>query len=525
MSLRQAIAGFHHGLLRVRAGAHLRRQIGNVAKETPLQEARDLARLRGHSAPLTEASPVHATRLLSFPRSLRDLVQGVLAMTPALLGRNRVATIAGRFTVVRPGRTLAPLMGFIAAMLRESQTPEFRTQAACVAVRDEAHKFSKSAMEIVKPHFDLSSFNKISDLDFGRPLGKGCNAAVYEARLKEASEAARYDLAVKVLFNYSVHSDADNVERLFESELLPSQLNHLNIIDVFKACVDEMPALPQCEKLFPSALPRQLHQQGLGRTQTMFVLMNKYSCTLRDMIECGGCSFKEGLAIFAQLLEGVAKLVKENVVHRDIKSDNILLRKSEDGQMLRAVISDFGCSLRSLRLHYTTSRISRGGNRALMPPEVINAQPGLLSIIDYSRADLWSIGTIAYEIFAGYNPFFEGEVKLNSASYDEAALPDLDDEPLNNLIQAILRRDPYKRPSPAVAATACQMLLWDFPLDEMGVEGPRVETVRVWIMQLCVQLICGCRGNALKRALLATFLKRCNVTEIVQAGQVLIGQR
>lgn len=134
-----------------------------------------------------------------------------------------------------------------------------------------------------------------------------------------------------------------------------------------------------------------------------------------------------------------------------------------DGKVARAVISDFGCSLDFLRMNYTSSHISKGGNTALMPPEVrikdlmsysiimisalfqvINAEPGLFSVIDYSRADLWSVGTMAYEIFTGYNPFFEGVFKLSSRNYEEERLPEVipGHDYLNNLVCGILRRDP-----------------------------------------------------------------------------------
>ena len=56
----------------------------------------------------------------------------------------------------------------------------------------------------------------------------------------------------------------------------------------------------------------------------------RYSCTLRhQLLKLGKCAYREGLALFAQLLEGVVKLGKEQVAHRDIKSDNILLATSE----------------------------------------------------------------------------------------------------------------------------------------------------------------------------------------------------
>ena len=75
----------------------------------------------------------------------------------------------------------------------------------------------------------------------------------------------------------------------------------------------------------------------------------------------------------------------------------------------------------------------------------------------------------------------------------------------------------FQRPSPSLAATACHLLLWDFPLDKV----PTLETVRLWIMCLCVKLICGSRQNKMHRALLSTFLKRCQLSEIMEGWKLL----
>ena len=49
-----------------------------------------------------------------------------------------------------------------------------------------------------------------------------------------------------------------------------------------------------------------------------------------------------------------------------------------------------------------------------MAPEVANATPGLFSFIDYSKADVWAAGTLAYEMFGLENPFYNG---LDSRTY------------------------------------------------------------------------------------------------------------
>lgn len=74
-----------------------------------------------------------------------------------------------------------------------------------------------------------------------------------------------------------------------------------------------------------------------------------------------------------------------------------------------------------------------------MAPEVITAEPGSFTSINYTKADLWTVGTIAYEIFGMQNPFHgeQGEkAALNNYNYIENELPALPDSlpPIINII-------------------------------------------------------------------------------------------
>lgn len=140
---------------------------------------------------------------------------------------------------------------------------------------------------------------------------------------------------------------------------------------------------------------------------------------------------------------------------RDLKGDNILLDLSEETDNCPSlVITDFGCCLadksHGLYLPYNTHDIDKGGNAALMAPEVITAEPGPFTSINYTKADLWTVGTIAYEIFGMKNPF-HGDTKdtkpLKNHTYTENDLPSLpSDVPavVSALIRNILSRSLYK---------------------------------------------------------------------------------
>lgn len=80
--------------------------------------------------------------------------------------------------------------------------------------------------------------------------------------------------------------------------------------------------------------------------------------------------------------------------------------------------------------------------------QVITASPGPGTVINYSKADAWAVGAIAYEILGLANPFYgHGDSTLESRSYREDQLPSLPDRvPLEvkQVVKLLLQRDPNK---------------------------------------------------------------------------------
>lgn len=92
----------------------------------------------------------------------------------------------------------------------------------------------------------------------------------------------------------------------------------------------------------------------------------------------------------------------------------------------------------------------------LLSEQVSTARPGPRVVIDYSKADAWAVGALAYEIFGLSNPFYgQGGAHLESRSYQEAQLPALPESvPLHvrQLVRSLLQRQASKvRPSPGFA--------------------------------------------------------------------------
>uniref|UniRef100_A0A3P8SXR5 Serine/threonine-protein kinase 17A n=1 Tax=Amphiprion percula TaxID=161767 RepID=A0A3P8SXR5_AMPPE len=144
--------------------------------------------------------------------------------------------------------------------------------------------------------------------------------------------------------------------------------------------------------------------------------------------------------LMRQILEGVTFLHQNNVVHLDLKPQNILLTSSCPLGDIKIV--DFGLS-RMISSHQELREIM--GTPEYVAPEILNYEP--IS----TATDMWSIGVLAYVMLTGISPFLgedKQETFLNisqlNVSYTEDELQQLDQAALS-FIQTLLRKQPQDR--------------------------------------------------------------------------------
>lgn len=422
---------------------------------------------------------------------------------------------------------------------------------------------------------------KLEDYIIGKQIGKGSNAAVYEAAApfavpKESDKCSLvelnpcggqreatssldrpsviYPLAVKMMWNFGVGSSSEAILRSMSQELVPADplalklekeqvaldgrfgdlpkrvSAHPNVVRVYRAFTADIPLLPGAQEEYPDVLPARLNPHGLGNNRTLFLVMKNYPCTLRQYLSVSPPGRREGSLMLLQLLEGVDHLCRQGVAHRDLKSDNVLLEFDSDG-CPRLVITDFGCCLAqgdsSLQLPFNSVWVNRGGNASLMAPEVATAVPGQGVVIDYSKADAWAVGAISYEIFGQSNPFY-GARGLESRSFQEKQLPPLPDgvpADVQLVTQLLLRRNPNKRPSARVAANMLHLSLWGRKAlayqDSVG-----MRRLTDWLLcQSAVALLRGCagpRGSSVEAELQRCFLSSLDLEELRTALGFLV---
>ncbi len=273
-----------------------------------------------------------------------------------------------------------------------------------------------------------------------RPLGRGAMGAVYEVAHKNLEQRFALKILTAAVPEPSLHARFEREART------ASSLQHPNIVHVFDlgTLPDGCPYLVM-ELLRGKPLSHELEQL--------------------DALE---------LPRVVRLLSGVASALDlahaRGVLHRDIKPDNLFLVQREDGTELVKVV-DFGLAALVLP---TARRITRRG-MWVGTPHYMAPESTREELPDH-RADVYSLGVVAYELLSGRCPFEEGDLlALIGRKLSEDAPPlSTAARPFSSAVDAALARclarDPAVRPASAGAFVRALA-------EAAGLEAPRLSPI------------------------------------------------
>ncbi|MEO8634155.1 MAG: serine/threonine-protein kinase [Gemmatimonadales bacterium] len=239
-------------------------------------------------------------------------------------------------------------------------------------------------------------------------LGRGGMAIVYHARDKHLERA----VAIKVL-PFSLAFDAEFVERFTREARTSAQLEHPNIISIYRVGKN-------------------------GRVIYFVMKMLRGGSLARIMAERKTLAPAEVKKLLAEVGSALGYAHKRGIVHRDIKPDNIMF--DEFGQ---CVVTDFGIAKAGSGSKLTGTGMSIGTPH-YMSPEQARAQS-----ID-GRSDLYSLGIVAYQAMVGEVPY-DGEDSF-AIGYKHIMEPipvplfDTSEERrLFEIVKRLIMKDPFDR--------------------------------------------------------------------------------
>jgi serine/threonine-protein kinase len=165
----------------------------------------------------------------------------------------------------------------------------------------------------------------------------------------------------------------------------------------------------------------------------------------------GTLTVDEAVRIAADVLDALAAAHAKGVLHRDVKPDNVLLTAAEPPGVL---LSDF--SIARLAQETTVRMTGVLGTPDYMAPEIFTAETVS------AASDVYGAGIVLYELLAGRPPFAGGGTGYAVANrHVTAQAPPIADLPpaVDDVLQAMLAKDPTRRPTAAAAAATLRALL------------------------------------------------------------------
>ena len=261
-------------------------------------------------------------------------------------------------------------------------------------------------------------------------IGEGTMGSVYQGRHQRLGR----QVALKVLHAHLIQDKA-LVARFLQEARLVNQINHPHIVEVHDFV----------EELFPE---RVYGVMELLRGKTLATQLAERALTLAEICNIG-----------KQISDALHAAHRVDVVHRDLKPDNIFLTARE-GREDSVKVLDFGVAKLlqtggDLRVADTQAGAMVGTPRYMAPEQAAGIE------VD-ARTDIYALGTILYEMLAGKPPFTAtvfGQLAADIITQPPPPLPDRAQageaipKQLLDLVAACLSKNADGRP-PSMAAVS-----------------------------------------------------------------------
>ncbi|MDP2229155.1 MAG: serine/threonine-protein kinase [Moraxellaceae bacterium] len=247
---------------------------------------------------------------------------------------------------------------------------------------------------------------KIPGYTLKKKLGQGGMAAVFLA----IQESFQREVALKVMFP-GIAKEPGFAERFLGEARTVAKLVHPHIIVV--------------------------HDVGRANDLHYFAMEYHTGGDLTHRIRQADVTPHEALVITRQMADALAFAHDRQIIHRDIKPDNVLFR-AHDGS---AILTDFGIAKNMGVDPQLTQLGTTVGTPKYMSPEQARGQP-----LD-GRADIYSLGVMLFEMLTGHPPFMAEDAVSLGIKHCQDAIPRLPGElaRYQELIDRMMAKDTAQR--------------------------------------------------------------------------------
>ncbi|CAD8060351.1 unnamed protein product [Paramecium primaurelia] len=254
-----------------------------------------------------------------------------------------------------------------------------------------------------------------------KKIGKGNFASVYLAQKIEDSKK----MAIKAFSKQAAYAEENGKEAILNELKIMRQLNHSHIMQMYEVYETQNSLYVALELLEGGSLYDLIKEKTLLSTTQIQQIM-------------------------VGVLQGLNHMHQKNIMHRDLKLENILFKQQR--KMDSVVIADFGLATKvdePVYLYY------RCGTPGYVAPEVINIKDvkGHYSEV----CDIFSLGLVFYLLLSGKQAFpgksYGTVVKQNREATIDFKIKQLQQAPSQamDLMRNMLEKDPNKR----ISASDC----------------------------------------------------------------------
>ena len=216
----------------------------------------------------------------------------------------------------------------------------------------------------LSPSARPDALGRIGHYDVLQVVGRGAFGIVFRA----VDNVLQRVVAVKVMAP-QLAATSPARKRFLREARTSAQVRHENVVQVYEVAEQPLPYLAM------EFIPGETLQHKLDRT--------------------GPIDASEVVRTGRQIAEGLAAAHATGLIHRDIKPANVLI---EDGAQLRVKITDFGLARAADDASISQSGIIAGTPMYMAPEQALGHK------LD-QRADLFSLGSVLYQMVAGRAPF------------------------------------------------------------------------------------------------------------------------